>query len=300
MCTGRPPFRAGSTMAVLKRVCEDTPRPIREINPEIPDWLAAIDRQAARQGPGRALPVGGRGRRAAGPASGPCATPVGGGPGALPARKRGREGGAASRRGRRWAVAAAVVVCLLGGLSLAEATGVTHVAATVIRIFTPDGTLVVETDDPAVKVTVEGDGGLVITGAGPQEVRLRPGAYKVQAAKDGKPVGVDRDLATITHGDRQVVRVRLEGAEGDGEVRRFEGHEGPIRSVAFSPDGRYCAVRERLSRRGQDHAAMGRSLGDGGAPLRGPRGLGQPRRLLPERRAPPCPPVSTGPCGCGT
>jgi eukaryotic-like serine/threonine-protein kinase len=42
MCTGRSPFRASTTMAVLKRVCEDTPRPIREINPDIPDWLAAI------------------------------------------------------------------------------------------------------------------------------------------------------------------------------------------------------------------------------------------------------------------
>ncbi|MCI0358197.1 MAG: serine/threonine protein kinase [Planctomycetaceae bacterium] len=42
MCTGRPPFRAESTLAVLKRVCEDTPRPIRENNPDIPDWLAAI------------------------------------------------------------------------------------------------------------------------------------------------------------------------------------------------------------------------------------------------------------------
>src|SRR5262249_6741284 len=42
MCTGRPPFRAPGTLAVLKRVCEDTPRPIREINPEVPDWLAEI------------------------------------------------------------------------------------------------------------------------------------------------------------------------------------------------------------------------------------------------------------------
>jgi eukaryotic-like serine/threonine-protein kinase len=42
MCTGRPPFRATGTMAVLKRVCEDTPRPIREINPEISDWLCEI------------------------------------------------------------------------------------------------------------------------------------------------------------------------------------------------------------------------------------------------------------------
>ena len=42
MCTGRPPFRATTTMAVLKRVCEEDPRPIREINPEVPEWLCAV------------------------------------------------------------------------------------------------------------------------------------------------------------------------------------------------------------------------------------------------------------------
>src|SRR5438094_4144138 len=42
MCTGRPPFRASSSMAVLKRVIEAAPRPIREINDEIPDWLCAV------------------------------------------------------------------------------------------------------------------------------------------------------------------------------------------------------------------------------------------------------------------
>lgn len=42
LCTGRPPFRASTTMAVLKRVCEEAPRPIREINGDIPDWLVAI------------------------------------------------------------------------------------------------------------------------------------------------------------------------------------------------------------------------------------------------------------------
>src|SRR5262249_32275746 len=42
LCTGRPPFRATGTMAVMKRVIEDTPRPIRELNPEIPDWLESI------------------------------------------------------------------------------------------------------------------------------------------------------------------------------------------------------------------------------------------------------------------
>ena len=42
MCTGRPPFRANGTLAVLKRVAEDTPRPIREIIPEVPEWLCDI------------------------------------------------------------------------------------------------------------------------------------------------------------------------------------------------------------------------------------------------------------------
>ena len=42
MCTGRPPFRAANTLAVLRRVSEESPRPIRETNPEVPDWLAAV------------------------------------------------------------------------------------------------------------------------------------------------------------------------------------------------------------------------------------------------------------------
>src|SRR5262249_6374694 len=34
MAAGRPPFRANNTVAVLKRVADDTPRDIREIIPE--------------------------------------------------------------------------------------------------------------------------------------------------------------------------------------------------------------------------------------------------------------------------
>jgi hypothetical protein len=42
LCTGRPPFRASGTMAVLKRVCEEQPRPIREVNPDVPEWLCDV------------------------------------------------------------------------------------------------------------------------------------------------------------------------------------------------------------------------------------------------------------------
>jgi serine/threonine protein kinase len=42
MLSGRPPFRATTMVAVLKRVVEDTPRPIRETIPEVPRWLCDV------------------------------------------------------------------------------------------------------------------------------------------------------------------------------------------------------------------------------------------------------------------
>lgn len=41
-CTGKPPFRPGPAIAILKRVCDDTPTPVRKLAPAIPEWLAAI------------------------------------------------------------------------------------------------------------------------------------------------------------------------------------------------------------------------------------------------------------------
>jgi len=42
MCTGHPPFRAESAMAVLRRICDERPRPVRSVNPDVPIWLAAV------------------------------------------------------------------------------------------------------------------------------------------------------------------------------------------------------------------------------------------------------------------
>jgi len=42
MCVGRPPFRADTTMGVLRRICDDPPRDLREVNSDVPAWLAAI------------------------------------------------------------------------------------------------------------------------------------------------------------------------------------------------------------------------------------------------------------------
>jgi WD40 repeat protein len=202
MCTGRAPFQANGMMAVLKRVCEDTPRPIQEINPEIPDWLVEIVARLQAKDPADRF-------QSAADVAELLSTHLTHVQQTAFTRSR-RVPRSPSRRGRRWRAVVTALLLLLGGLTLTEAAGVTRIAATVIRVLTPDGILVVEVEDPNVKVTIEGDGGLIITGAGPQEVRLRPGSYRVRAAKDDKTI--QTEVVTIARGDKQVVRVSLEAA----------------------------------------------------------------------------------------
>jgi serine/threonine protein kinase len=262
MCSGRPPFRAPNTLAILRRVVEDTPRPIREIIPEVPRWLCAIverlhakkpaerfssakevadllarhlaklqqDRGQQPQAdvpltPRPPLPQRGEGENAGVPLPQGRGGEKVGSPLPFLGEGSGVRGTAPKSarairppRPRAWRWAAAVLFLLLVGLGLSEATGVTNVQGTVIRFFSPEGTLVVEVDDPGVSVTIDG-ADMVITGAGAKEIRLKPGAYKIQASKDGKVVS--QELVTVARNGKQVVRVskeaRLMAEEGRGE-----------------------------------------------------------------------------------
>jgi serine/threonine protein kinase len=42
LATGEAAFHASSTPAVLRRICDETPRPVREVNPAVPQWLATL------------------------------------------------------------------------------------------------------------------------------------------------------------------------------------------------------------------------------------------------------------------
>lgn len=49
LCTGRTPFEAKTPLAILKRLTDEPHAPIRELNPDIPPWLAGIiDRLLAK------------------------------------------------------------------------------------------------------------------------------------------------------------------------------------------------------------------------------------------------------------
>ncbi|MEM6470200.1 MAG: protein kinase [Planctomycetota bacterium] len=42
MCTGRAPFQAESCYAILRKIVDENPEPIRTIKPEIPEWLEQL------------------------------------------------------------------------------------------------------------------------------------------------------------------------------------------------------------------------------------------------------------------
>ncbi len=244
MCTGRSPFRAETTMASLRRVCDDTPRPIREINPDIPEWLAGIIDRLLEKGPAdrfqSAEEVCQLLGRCLAHVQDPAAHPL---PASLAAagvteRKTSFTGFAAwVRPSRRWATAAAVLVAVFALVTLSEATGVTNLASTVIRIATGEGTLVIEIDDPTVQVSLDGEA-LSIAGAGIQELKLRPGQYQFQAMKDGE--SVKTELVSISRGGKEVVRVM--GESGSAGLRHAPTGNAATDYRSF-PEGAITQVR---------------------------------------------------------
>ncbi len=204
MLTGHAPFRGETNMAVLRRVCEDQPRPIREINPEVPDWLAAIIAKLHAKDPadrfGSAAEVA--------DVLGRCLVYLERPEGSAPPFPASRIPGRAPRR-LRWGPAVALAVALVA-FGAAEATGlspVMHLLTTVLRIKTPEGTLVIDVDDPEVKILID-DQDVVITGAGPQEIRLNVGTHRLLATKGSKTV--NENVVTIMRDQKQIVVIRHE------------------------------------------------------------------------------------------
>lgn len=126
----------------------------------------------------------------------------------------------ASRRGcsepkrksrmRNWLpMLGASVLLGVGLLSVGEATGITQLVPTVIRIMTGEGALVIEVDDPTVSVSLDGED-VTITGSGIHELRLKPGTHKFRATKDGQ--ALYEEVVTIKRGGRKIVRVVRENS----------------------------------------------------------------------------------------
>jgi serine/threonine protein kinase/WD40 repeat protein len=224
MTSGRAPFRASTTMGVLKRVAEETPRPIRDIIPEVPAWPCAIIAKLHAKSPEdrfqsaqevvallekcqQALIKGVVPELTGLSVSEPTNTDSE--PQHATVTTTARQKERTSPWG--WRAVAAAVLGLAVVIGVGEATGVTRLATTMIRLTRGEGTLVIEADDPGLSIAVEGEQ-LTIAGAGVKELKLVPGSYTVVATKDGAPV--KHELVQITRGGRQVLKVTLEPGKG--------------------------------------------------------------------------------------
>ncbi len=203
LLAGRPPFPEGTLLQKLNAHARVEPTPLGTLRDDLPPGLAALVSRMMAKDPARRPRTPVEVALALAPFAAPTAT-----------TSTFLQG---PKRPRRWGVAVAAAAVLLGAF-----------AATVLRIRTPDGLLVVEVNEPGITVDVEDDGQAVkIHGSGLHELHLRPGKHKLVATRDQDGEKVFDDLVTIERDGRSVVRVRY---------TPDAGRKPPVPAVAVRTD----------------------------------------------------------------
>ena len=196
MATGRPPFRARSTLAVLRRVAEDQPRPIREVIPEVPAELCTLIERLHAKNPAD--------RFESARAVADLLRDLHARPNAVARRSQGHHPSARvdpefTRPGRRAKEKPRVVL----GLTVLVATWVAMALIKNYRAvsFQRDqpaqvtaplaealGTLQVIFADPAMDAFIIGEGGSILSegGQATRSFRLKPGHYQIYARRGGQ------------------------------------------------------------------------------------------------------------------
>ncbi|MCI0463369.1 MAG: SUMF1/EgtB/PvdO family nonheme iron enzyme [Gemmataceae bacterium] len=221
MCTGRPPFRASGTMAVLKRVIEDTPRPVCEINPEMPDWLDAIVRKLhAKRREDRfqsAKEVADLLEQHLAHLQRPSKVP-------LPEKVQPPEQGGQPPTSQAWRgwLFAGYALLLLASLILSLYLGWPSGPRTAGPGPGLDDNLMVILDDPRLRVEVMPEaGGLhgIVSDSLEQGLQLPPGKYQVRVVHRDTHALVYQEWVTLKAGEKKTVRME------SGWVQLFNGKD---------------------------------------------------------------------------
>ena len=211
MLSGNPPFTGNSSFGVLKRVARAKSRPIQEVVPKTPAWLGEmISRLHSRNPEERYQSASEVAALLADRQVHSLPAEAQADAGRMPEMSQSSALPPRSRFGR-WAIAFGVLTMLIAS----EVMGVTNFSGSVIRLFTPEGTLIVEVEDPDVKVIIDG-GTLSIQGPGIKEFQLKTGRHALQAHKRGK--FIRQELVNIAQDGRRLVRIRLEPPNSDDDA----------------------------------------------------------------------------------
>jgi Leucine-rich repeat (LRR) protein/tRNA A-37 threonylcarbamoyl transferase component Bud32 len=212
MSTGQLPFRGENTLAVLSALSSVTPPRPQTLNPEVPAGLDLLVMQLLAKEPDD-RPASAREvaeRLQALEAERTASLDVGGSAterspaGARPGREN--IAAATGHWGDRvlWWLAAGIAGLVL--LPLGYFYG-----GTLIRIATDKGELVIESDDPDIVVTVQGQTATVFDKVRQRRFVLSAGQYDVEVREEGDGgARLDTKHFTITRGGREVFHTRLQ------------------------------------------------------------------------------------------
>jgi WD40 repeat protein/serine/threonine protein kinase len=252
MGTGRLPFSGTDSASPLLALVTEHPAPPRQLNPDLPPALNTLilrllaknlaDRPSSARAVVEGLAAIEHGARpqpgvGASPAVPPRPEPTRPPGVSSAARPAAGAGPAAPRRRWRLAVAAAVLLGLLGAAGYLA-------APTVLRVATNQGELVIETDDPNIEVTVKEGTATIHDRTTQRRFDLKAGKdYEIEVIEGPEGVRLFTKKFTLTRGGRVVVNVRLEMAEAPRPAEPGRGSGGPARVEPVQVAGPADALR---------------------------------------------------------
>jgi WD40 repeat protein len=211
LCTGKAPFEGSTPFLVLRRITEEAPPPIRDVNPDVPEWLVdVIDTLMAKKPDDRfqsAAEVAAllEDRLTQLPAEPRTSVLASSGSRTLSRRAR--------PRGRLLLPALAGIAVLFAGLYGAEVAGLTHAKE---FLAGPPSAVAAEPTPP--RLNLDGHSGPVWALA--------------YSPPEGKTLAMALDDGSVKLWELPAGNLRA----------TLRLHEGPIWAVAFSPDGNTLAT----------------------------------------------------------
>jgi WD40 repeat protein/tRNA A-37 threonylcarbamoyl transferase component Bud32 len=244
LCTGRPPFRADRTLDVLKRVCEDNPRPIRESNPDVPLWLCdVIGKLHAKKARDRftsaqevADVLGRQLARLQEPLRTPPPVP------AAPVQSVPAKGGARSSRRRRLVLG----VCLVGLIAVGAL--VVYLKQKPLETTGPAAPVELRREDiPASLLALAGGGD---PEQAPSELAAVLGDGRFLLPRVGQTAWMDQSPDGMVLAVPLDEDVLLFAAPTGTYLRRLKGPGGRVFAVTFSRDNQLLAASTRYEEAG--------------------------------------------------